>query len=135
MTDTASRRIPVSNDAQLAQAILETRLAAQRCGLGIAQTARLATAVSELARNVLKYAGKGELLVRVVEDDRRRGVEAQVRDRGPGIENLDDALSDHFSTGGTLGLGLPGVKRMVDDFAIHSTLGEGTRVTVCMWKQ
>jgi serine/threonine-protein kinase RsbT len=81
----------------------------------------------------LKYAGTGEVRLRQVEGQLRRGVEIEAIDRGPGIADPDAAMRDHFSSGGTLGLGLPGVERMMDEFWLDSTPGEGTRVTARKW--
>jgi len=133
VSEAPQTRLPVANEAQVAQAILEARVVGQRAGLDAPSVARLSTAVSELVRNILKYAGKGELRLRRVERGRQIGVEAVAFDRGPGIADIDAALKDHFSTGGTLGLGLPGVRRMVDEFEIASALGQGTTVTVRLW--
>ena len=93
----------------------------------------IATTVSELARNILKYAGSGEICLRRVKKIGGRGIEIEATDRGPGIEDCDVAMQDHFSTSGTLGLGLPAVKRMMDEFSLESTPGEGTRVTARKW--
>ena len=93
----------------------------------------IGTAVSELARNILKYAGSGEIWLRGVKEKGGRGIEIEAIDRGPGIADCEAAMNDHFSSGGTLGLGLPGVKRMMDEFSLESTPGEGTRVTARKW--
>jgi serine/threonine-protein kinase RsbT len=93
----------------------------------------IATAVSELVRNILKYAGSGEVRLRRVQRASGGGIEILVSDHGPGIADLDAAMSDHFSTSGTLGLGLPGVKRLMDDFSMESAPGKGTRVKACKW--
>ena len=93
----------------------------------------IATAVSELARNILKYAVSGEIRLRQVDGPSGRGIEIEAVDRGPGIEDPEAAMRDHFSSGGTLGLGLPGVRRMMDEFSLESTPGEGTRVTAVKW--
>ena len=93
----------------------------------------LATVVSELGRNIVKYARRGSIRLTALEERRRCGVEVCSEDRGPGIADLDHALSDHVSTGGTLGLGLPGVRRMMDEFSIESEPGKGTRVTARKW--
>ena len=94
----------------------------------------IATAVSELARNILKYASAGEIRLRQVEGPSGRGVEIETVDRGPGIEDVEAAMRDHFSSGGTLGLGLPGVRRMMDELSLESTPGEGTCVTAVKWR-
>lgn len=94
----------------------------------------VATAVSELAGNIIKYATRGEVVVRGVKERGRRGVEVVVSDNGPGIADVEQALQDHFSTSGTLGLGLPGVKRLMDQFSIESAPGRGTTVVACKWR-
>ncbi len=93
----------------------------------------LATAVSEIARNVIVHAGRGELLLGVVRDGRRVGVVAVARDEGPGIPNVEDAMRDGYSTGNGLGLGLPSARRLVDEFEIRSAVGQGTTVTLRKW--
>ncbi len=102
-------------------------------GFDAVVTSQINTAVSELGRNILKYGGAGEVTLERVTDDHHDGVRATVRDNGPGIEDLDQAMADHYSTSGTLGLGLPGVKRMMDEFHIESAPGKGTRVVVTKW--
>ena len=94
---------------------------------------KIVTAVSELVRNVIKYADRGKAELRAVEHNHRRGMEIVVTDRGPGIPDVEAALRDHFSSGGTLGLGLPGVRRIVDEFELSSDPGKGTRVKIRMW--
>ena len=93
----------------------------------------LATAVSEVARNVIVHARRGELLLGVVRDSHRAGVVAVARDDGPGIPRMEDALRDGYSTGQGLGLGLPSARRLVDEFEIHSEVGHGTTVTLKKW--
>ncbi len=93
----------------------------------------ISTAVSELARNILKYAGKGEITIETVDTDSRFGIEVIARDRGPGIPDVEQAITDHYSSGGTLGLGLPGVRRMMDEFEVSSEPDVGTQVVVRKW--
>ncbi len=126
-------RIRIVEDRDVIQAVLAARRFASANGLDANVANQVATAVSELARNIIKYAGRGEILIAGVEKGSRSGVEVVSRDRGPGIADIEQAMSDHFSSGGTLGLGLPGVKRMMDEFAIESTPGHGTTVTVTKW--
>ena len=96
-------------------------------------SASLATAVSELCTNVIKYAGTGRVRLRPVRRRQQPGMEAIIEDRGPGIPDLEIAMQEHVSTGGTLGLGLPGARRLVDEFVIQSEPGQGTRVKVTKW--
>jgi anti-sigma regulatory factor (Ser/Thr protein kinase) len=117
----------------VARCVVAVSQVAREIGFADAEANKIATAASELARNILKYAGKGELLVEQLHQKRRVGVAVIASDRGPGITNIDEALTDHFSSGGTLGLGLPGVKRMMDEIEIESKPGQGTRVCVRKW--
>jgi len=94
----------------------------------------IATAISELARNIVTYAKKGELRIRAERDTSREGISVIAKDNGAGIANIKLALQDGFSTSGSLGLGLPGVKRLVDEFDIISGAGRGTTVTIRKWK-
>jgi serine/threonine-protein kinase RsbT len=113
--------------------LLEVRRLAQILQFDDASTAKIVTAASELLRNVLKYADRGMASVQTISSKGRNGIEVVVKDKGPGIEDMESALSDHFSSGGTLGLGLPGVRRLVDEFEIQSSVGEGTRVRIAQW--
>lgn len=94
---------------------------------------RIEIAVLELTRNILVHAGKGELVVELVEDGARRGVALEARDQGPGIADIALAMRDGYSTAHTLGAGLPGVQRLMDEFTIESTVGVGTRVRAVKW--
>lgn len=127
------RRLKIQGEIDARQAALEATQFALEAGFDETPSRKIATAVSELARNILKYAHEGEILLQQVEGSRGRGVEIQAVDRGPGIADPEAALRDHFSSGGTLGLGLPGVKRLMDEFTLDSTPGEGTRVTAVKW--
>jgi serine/threonine-protein kinase RsbT len=95
--------------------------------------ARLMTVSSELTINVVKYATAGTLFLQQVSAGRKRGIQLSVVDEGPGIPDVEQALQDHFSSKGTLGLGLPGVKRMVDDFRLESEVGKGTSASAIIW--
>ena len=131
MSGELHRRIRTEIDAS--RAALETTLYCREAGLSEPASQMVATAVSELARNILKYAGSGEIRMRRVQERAQRGVEIESIDQGPGIEDCDAAMQDHFSSSGTLGLGLPGVKRMMDEFWLESAPGEGTRVRARKW--
>ena len=102
----------------------------QEMGFNSFDQTKIATAISELARNILKYAGTGKITIRAVNYD--EGIEVVAEDNGPGIANIDLAMMDGYSTAGSQGFGLPGTKRIVDDFIIESEVGKGTNVTIRM---
>jgi serine/threonine-protein kinase RsbT len=112
---------------------MEARKAARAIGFDENICQMIATAVSELANNIVKYAGRGEILMTRIIAGSRMGMEVIARDRGPGIENIQKAMADHYSSGNTLGLGLPGVKRMMDEFELTSEPGKRTTVTIRKW--
>ena len=129
----AGKCLKIQTDPDASRAALESTLYSRAAGFDETPSRMIATAVSELARNILKYAGAGEIRLRKVEGRSGGGIEIKAVDRGPGIEDLEAAMRDHFSSGGTLGLGLPGVRRLMDDFSLESTPGEGTCVTAVKW--
>ena len=102
-------------------------------GLSEIMISKLMTVSSELGGNVLKYAVSGTLFLKQVRKAGQSGIEISMLDQGPGIPDVEQALEDHFSSQGTLGLGLPGVRRMVDEFKLTSEVGEGTRVEATVW--
>ena len=126
-------RIPIASESDVVRAVLEASRLGQEAGLSKTDTQMLATAVSELARNIVKYAAAGEIRIDPVRGHRHLGIRVEARDRGPGIADIDTAMREHFSSGGTLGLGLPGVRRMMDEFTIESAPGAGTRVVIAKW--
>lgn len=111
------------------------RTVAVAAKLSLVDQTKLVTAASELARNTLVYGGGGTAEVATVDNGLRRGVRIVFADTGPGIADLDLALTDGYTTGGGLGLGLSGARRLVDDFDIDTAPGEGTRVTVTKWSR
>ena len=125
--------VRVGMEMDVSRAVIQTKRCAEMCGFGTDFATMIATAASELARNIIKYAGEGEIIIRVVDEGPHRGLEIEARDRGPGIGDIESAMQDHVSEGGTLGLGLPGVRRMMDSFQIRSKPGEGTIVVVAKW--
>ncbi len=94
----------------------------------------ISTAISELARNIVLYAKRGEILLGHMHDGEKRGISVVARDEGPGIPNVERALQDGYSTSGGLGLGLPGTRRLVDELEVVSEVGRGTTVTLKKWK-
>jgi len=123
----------IDTEASLVTVRSRVRATAVQQGFGIVDQTKLVTAASELARNVLRYAERGRMVVEELSDGQRRGVRVTFEDDGPGIANLDLALSDGYSTGDSLGIGLPGAKRLVDDLTIDSALGRGTTVVITTW--
>lgn len=111
----------------------EVRSAAVRAGLSLVDQTKIVTAASELARNVVTYAGKGRVRLEFVRDGRRLGLRLTFTDEGPGIPNVERVLATGWSTSGGLGLGLTGTRRLVDEFDLVSAPGRGTRVTVTKW--
>jgi serine/threonine-protein kinase RsbT len=107
---------------------------AVKIGMGLVNQTKLITAASELVRNMIKYASGGAILIEVVTQGRENGIRLTFRDQGPGIANIPQAMKDGFSTGKSLGLGLPGAKRLVSEFDIKSVVGEGTTVSIIKWK-
>jgi serine/threonine-protein kinase RsbT len=103
-------------------------------GLGLVDLTKLVTAASEIARNTVEYGGGGTLQIEELRDGLRLGVRLVFEDQGPGIPDIERAMTDGYSTGTGMGLGLGGTKRLVDEFEISSTQGEGTRVAITKWK-
>lgn len=128
-------RIPIRSDQDIVAARQRGRAMAQQMGFSSSNLTLIATAISELARNILLYARSGELILGIVQDHGRDGLALVAHDEGPGIPDIDRALQIGFSTSGSLGLGLPGVKRLMDDFEIVSTIGRGTKITATKWKR
>ena len=106
---------------------------AVRIKMGLVNQTRLLTAASELVRNMMRYANGGVCIIEVVSSGRTNGVRLTFSDRGPGIPDIQAAMRDGFSTGKSLGLGLPGTKRLMNEFDIKSKVGEGTVITVIKW--
>lgn len=135
MTPSAEERcIPVKTDLDIVSARVEGRTLARDLGFGTIDQARIATAISELARNIVLYAPEGKVTIRaVLSDDGGTGIEVVCEDNGPGIANVELVMQDGYSTSSGLGMGLPGTKRLMDEFEIETKLGVGTRVTVRKW--
>jgi serine/threonine-protein kinase RsbT len=128
--------IPIESDADVVTARQQARAMASSLEMTSTDQTLLATAISEVARNITTYAKRGEVVLSVVRDDAgRRGIRVIARDDGPGIENLELALQDGYTSGGGLGLGLPGARRLVHEFDIETSPGQGTKVTMVMWER
>lgn len=129
----ASRRIRISADVDIVAARLAARTLAAEIGFSAAEMVMIATAVSEIARNIVEYAKPGEMHIAPAVNGHERGLEIVASDHGPGIADVAQAMEDGFSTGRGLGIGLPGSRRLMDDFEIHSQLGKGTIITMKKW--
>lgn len=125
----------ISSDADVVRVRQLARALAVTADLSLVDQTKLVTAVSELARNTLVHGGGGSAEVEVVTDGERRGVRAAFTDKGPGIVDVRLALTDGWSSGTGMGLGLPGAKRLVDDFDLQSSPGAGTSVSVVKWSR
>ena len=136
MADERDSVIPIESDGDVVTARQQARAMASALELTSTDQTLLATAISEVARNITAYAVRGEVVLSVIEDDGgRRGIRVIARDQGPGIENLELALQDGYTSGGGLGLGLPGARRLVHHFEIDTAPGRGTKVTLVMWER
>jgi serine/threonine-protein kinase RsbT len=133
MVGTERRPLPVRSDVDLMAVREATRSAAAAAGFSLVSQTKLVTAVSELARNAVVHGGGGEVRIDAVANGATRGVRLVISDSGPGIADIDQALTDGHTTGHGLGLGLGGARRLVDDFRIESAPGQGTTVTIVMW--
>lgn len=127
--------VPINSDKDIVTARQEGRSLALELGFSETDSALIATAISELARNIVTYAKRGEVHIGTATDAHREGILVVAKDKGSGIANVRLALQDGFSTSGSLGLGLPGVKRLMDDFELVTDVGRGTTVTIRKWKE
>jgi serine/threonine-protein kinase RsbT len=131
----SERRISIEREVDIIAARQAGRQLAGQLGFSSTDQTLIATAISEVARNILIYAQRGEIVLDQISDGGRAGICVIASDQGPGIENIDLALRDGYSTKNSLGLGLPGARRLMDDFDLASELGLGTRVTMKKWKR
>lgn len=126
--------MPVRTEEDIVRVRQSTRVAAQQAGLNLVDQTKVVTAASELARNTLVYGGGGKVLIETVEDRGRSGLRLTFEDRGPGIADLNLALTDGYTSGRGMGLGLSGAKRLSNEFKIDSRVDEGTTVSIIKWK-
>ena len=130
----ASLDISVANYEDVILARQKARELMQAMGFSLLAQTRIVTAVSELARNMVVHAGRGQITVTSVEKPNQKGIECVFQDKGPGIQNIEQSLRQGFSTSNSLGLGLGGAKNLCAEFDIQSIVGKGTRVTIREWK-
>jgi serine/threonine-protein kinase RsbT len=130
-------RIVLAGEDGIVTARQRARDTARSLGFGLLDQSRIATAVSELARNVVRYAtdSRGEILIRPLTEGGRAGLEIVVRDEGPGIDDLERAMHDGYSSGSGMGMGLSGTRRLMDEMAMDSASGRGTTVVIRKWRR
>jgi serine/threonine-protein kinase RsbT len=126
--------VPITTDADVLLARRKARIMAEPMRFSSSELTLIVTAISEVARNIVSYAGRGDIILRVTQKGARRGLEVVARDEGPGIADVARAMEDGYSTSRGLGLGLPGSKRLMDEFELVSAVGKGTRVTMVKWE-
>jgi anti-sigma regulatory factor (Ser/Thr protein kinase) len=127
-------RVPIISDADLVPARAEGRALALELGFSRTDATLIATAISEIARNIVVHVGSGEILMRPIYEDARYGIVVIARDKGPGIRDLEAALGHGYTGRSGLGLGLPGARRLMDEFHVDSNSGSGTTVTMTKWR-
>jgi serine/threonine-protein kinase RsbT len=127
--------VPIRGDVDVVNARQQARNLVSGLRFSSSDLTLIATAISEVARNIVVYAGSGEIALRITQRGERRGLMVIAKDRGPGIPDIDRAMQDGFSTSGGLGLGLPGSKRLMDEFNLISAVGKGTEVTMTKWER
>ena len=127
--------MPIRTEVDVVIARQRGRELASKLRFSSSELTLIATAISEVARNIVIYAGTGEIVLRIVEQGHRRGLAVFARDRGPGIADIDRAMQDGYSTSHGLGIGLPGSKRLMDEFTVASEVGKGTVVSMTKWER
>jgi serine/threonine-protein kinase RsbT len=126
---------PILSDLHVAAARIAVRDWAREIGLSVLDLTKVMTAASELARNALIHGGGGTMQLQVVSQGERKGLRATFSDQGPGIPEVDLAMQDGYTSGGGMGIGLPGAKRLVNEFALETEPGGGTSVTILRWQR
>jgi serine/threonine-protein kinase RsbT len=127
-------RVQIARESDIVVARQKGRALAAELGFSSCDQTLIATAISEIARNIITYATKGEVSLSILKNGQRQGLSITAADQGPGIADLDAAMQNGYSTSGSLGLGLPGAKRMMDEFEIASEPGRGTTIKMTKWK-
>lgn len=127
------KNIKIHGEVDIAKASFEGRLSAETAGFKQSEQFMIATAISELARNIFLYASRGEIRIKIIENNNKKGLEIIAQDEGSGIKDIGLVMKDNFSTSSGLGLGLPGAKRIMDEFVIETKTGVGTKITARKW--
>lgn len=126
--------VAIASDVDIVSAREQGRALAERIGFSPVERTVIATAISEIARNIVEHAQTGSVVLGLCQHGSKQGIQITARDEGPGIPDVARAMQDEYSTGKGLGLGLPGSKRLMDDFEVQSSIGKGTVVTMRKWK-
>lgn len=129
-----SEVLPIRTEADVVKVRQAVRAGSIELAFGLVNQTKMVTAASELARNTLGHGQGGDVRLEIVSDGSRKGLRLVFEDQGPGIEDIEQAMKDGFTSGHGMGLGLGGSKRLVNEFEIESTPGKGTRVMICRWK-
>ena len=135
MTAPEEVRVRITGDADLVPARAEGRALAERLGFSRTDATLIATAISEIARNIVVHVGEGEIVLRAIYDEARHGLVVVARDTGVGIRDVEAALGPGYASRGGLGLGLPGARRLMDEFEVESQRDKGTTITMKKWKR
>ena len=135
MSIVSAERIAILEESDIVIARQRAAQLAKQIGMGLVDQTKIATATSELARNIVRYALTGEVTIEVMDNDRTLGLRITFKDRGPGIADIETAMRDGFTTSGGMGLGLSGSKRLVNEFEINSQPGLGTTIVIKKWKR
>lgn len=125
--------VRIQTSADIVAARQQGRALASQAGFSHSNLTIIATAISEVARNIVEYAKEGEVIITLINDASKKGVEIVAADEGPGIADVSTVMRDGYSTGKGLGIGLPGARRLMDEFEIASEIGKGTTVTMKKW--
>jgi serine/threonine-protein kinase RsbT len=128
-------RLPIAADVDVVEARQRGRALAADAGFSSAEQTVIAAAISEIARNIVMYAKQGEIILSLVQSGGRQGVAVVAIDEGPGIPDLKRAMQDGYSTADGVGTGLPGAKRLMDEFEVESVVGRGTTVKMTKWRR
>jgi serine/threonine-protein kinase RsbT len=126
-------KLSISGETDVAYAALDAKSYAKEIGFSNSDQHMISTAVSELGHNISVYAKEGTISLNLIENNSKIGIEVVAEDFGPGIQDIDKAMEDNFSTGGTMGVGLPGTKRIMDEFQIDTHRTQGTKITIRKW--
>jgi serine/threonine-protein kinase RsbT len=131
----SAERIAIWGESDILVARQRAGQLAKKLGMGVVDQTKVATATSELARNIVRYAKTGEVIIEEIDNGITTGLQLTFKDRGPGIADIAKAMSDGFTSGGGMGLGLSGAKRLMNEFEIDSEIGVGTTIVMRKWKR